>query len=400
MVYNKNENENEGQYIFRICSMKDENGWTWQQIADILNDSLGYKYGESCYRKKFQSFNSMFNDNSESIFTEDEYLNKIKDAKMALESERQKLYATKTEMQRIIRQNSRFELFYENIKNEIKCLSEPNYNPLCVNSSGECDYVLTIADIHDGAKFDIDGNSYSMQECENRFKKLLCEVVLYIKNNNIRNLKVVELGDTITGLLRISDLQLNETSVVNATIHAARLIAWFLNELSTYCYVDYYHTPSANHTQMRPLGTKASELANEDVEYVIGNYISDLLAMNNRVTVNLNFGHDYIKIPIFDFNVLAMHGHTIKNLETALKDLSVAHGELIDYLMIGHWHNGKQIPGNAFEHHDTEVLMCPSFQGTDPYALNKLGKSSKAACKLYKFNSKFGCTGTEKIILN
>jgi hypothetical protein len=67
---------------------------------------------------------------------------------------------------------------------------------------------------------------------------------------------------------------------------------------------------------------------------------------------------------------------------------------------VGHWHNGKVIPGNEHGSYDTEVLMCPSFQGTDPYAFNKLGKSSKAACKMFIFDKKYGCTGTEKFILN
>ena len=37
--------------------------------------------------------------------------------------------------------------------------------------------------------------------------------------------------------------------------------------------ISYYHTPSANHTQIRVLNAKASELADEDLEYLMGNYI-------------------------------------------------------------------------------------------------------------------------------
>lgn len=48
MSYDKLSNENEEQYILRICSMKESQGWTWQNIADILNESLGYNYGEKC----------------------------------------------------------------------------------------------------------------------------------------------------------------------------------------------------------------------------------------------------------------------------------------------------------------------------------------------------------------
>jgi hypothetical protein len=136
------------------------------------------------------------------------------------------------------------------------------------------------------------------------------------------------------------------------------------------------------------------------MEYVIGHYIHDMLGLNDRVSVHLNDGYDYIEVPVYDFNVMAMHGHTIKNMDTALRDLSVMHRKLIDYVLVGHFHNGRVIPGNEHDSHDTELLMCPSFQGTDPYAFNKLGKSSKAACKMFIFDRKYGCTGTEKFILN
>lgn len=400
MDYKKMSNENENQYVLRICSMKEQNSWTWEDIAKILNDSLGNNYGESAYRKRYQHFQRMMTDNETNLFNEDKYLNSVREAKIELEKERQKLYATKVEMQRLIRQEARFEMFYENVKNAIETLPMPEIKREFDSIDNEKAYVLCFADIHAGAKFELPTNSYSIEECERRFNVLLEKTVQYVKKNDIPLLHVVSLGDDIQGILRVSDLQLNETTVVEATVFVARMIANFLNELSAYCYVDYYHTPSSNHSQTRPIGTKASELASEDIEYVIGNYIADMLMFNSRVDVNNNFGHDYIEIPVFDYNIVAMHGHTVNNVETVLKDMSTLHGKLVDFVILGHLHTGKSIQGNERGKYDTEVLMCPSFQGTDPFAYKKLGKSSKAACKLFVFDQEYGCTGTEKFILN
>ncbi len=393
--------ETERQYFYRLCNMKDRYGFTWPEIAEIMNDTFGYNYGESKYRKEWASFKHVFSANEDELVGEDKYLEQIKAATHELEKERQKLYATKIEASRNLRQESRSELFYENIRDAILTLPMPEFSDHSnIVERRDKEYLLSIADIQAGAKFKLDCNEYSLDICKDRFDKLLGMVVDYILDNHVFKLHIVGLGDTIQGILRLSDLKLNETSVVEATVTVARLIACFLNGLSEYCDIEYYHTPTSNHAQSRNLGSKANELAFEDMEYVIGHYIQDMLSLNNSVNVHLHDGYDYIDIPIFDFNVTAMHGHTLKNIDTALKDISSARRKFIDYLVIGHYHNGKVIPGNEHGGHDTELLMCPSFQGTDPYAFNRLGYSSKAACKMFIFDREHGCTGTEKFVLN
>lgn len=398
---NRLPNENDEQYFYRVCQMKDSLGFTWPQMAEIFNKEFGCNKGDTAFRKKWAAYKSVFDANADQILGENKYLEEIKQAKRELEKERQKLYATKVETNRNLRLESREELFYENIRNTIESLPMPVFiwtQDECVRNEKE--YVLAIADIQAGANFKLDCNEYSLEICKIRFANLLHQVRDYIATHNMHRIHVVGLGDSIQGILRLSDLKLNEVPVVEATVTVARLIACFLNELSAYCFVDYYHTPTSNHSQTRNLGSKASELAYEDMEYIIGHYIHDMLQENNRISVHLHDGYDYIVIPIYDFNVMAMHGHTIKNMDTALRDLSVMHRKLIDYVFVGHFHNGRVIPGNEHDSHDTELLMCPSFQGTDPYAFNKLGKSSKAACKMFVFDKKYGCTGTEKFILN
>lgn len=328
---------------------------------------------------------------------EDGYSKELEVQRRQLEKERQKLYATKTEYSRQVRQQSRFELFYENVANELDAYDVPEFVGLSY-SKQEKAYVLSIADIHAGANFITETNEYSFEEITRRFNKLFNDIVYFVKEKNITTLKALCLGDDIQGILRLSDLQLNETSVVKATVFVAKTLAHFLNELSVYCYIDYYHCPTSNHSQTRQLGTKASEIASEDVEYVICNYVRDVLVNNDRVSVHTNFGYEYIEIPIFDFKTIAMHGHTINNIDNALKDLTYHKKTFYTTVFLAHYHAAKMGTVGEMSDTDCEVIVCPSFVGSCPYS-DKLMKGAKPSCCIYGYDEKYGHTETYKIFL-
>lgn len=50
------ENESDKQYMNRICSNKDVYGLTWNEVTDVLNESIGEQWGESKYRKWYYAF--------------------------------------------------------------------------------------------------------------------------------------------------------------------------------------------------------------------------------------------------------------------------------------------------------------------------------------------------------
>lgn len=403
----KKKSENENQYLWRVGNMIDD-GYikNWESVLSIVNSELyedksKYK-GECAYRKKYAAARQFYND----VFTkssEESQLNELQRRITELNIERQKLSATKIELNRKERQDSRFELFYENIGKELKRYAEPECSlaqqcvPICRINNKE--YVMAIADIHYGANFVVETNSYGINECHNRFKQLLAQTVDFIIEKKLTRLSVVNLGDEIQGMLRMTDLQLNETAIVKAVVGVSRLLADFLNELSKQCRIDYYSVPRSNHTQTRPLGSKASELAAEDVTYIINNYIADMLTDNPRVCVHTSEDRNYIEIPIFNYKVIALHGHGIKNIDTFLRDMSAFKREFIDYALLGHLHNYKTVSDNSGLTYDTEVLVCPSFIGADPYSESLL-KTSKPACMIFGFDEKFGLNETHKIILN
>ena len=93
-----------------------------------------------------------------------------------------------------------------------------------------------------------------------------------------------------------------------------------------------------------------------------------------------------------------MHGHQIRNVETSLKDISMLRHKICDYLILGHLHGGKDLPASEGTSYDTEVLVCPSIVGSDPYS-DSIMKGSKASVKIFGFD-KNGHTETYKFILN
>lgn len=395
--YKRFENETDEELIYRICEDKEQIG-SWQNVANIINKLTGNDFGESTYRKKYQAFKKMLEANQSKFVDSDAQLKEIEIQKRELQKERNKLYATKTEYSRQIRQQSRFELFYENVANEISLYDVPNFRYIdTLNQKNE--YILSIADIHAGANFVTETNDYSFEEITKRFEKLYTDVVNFVLDKNISNLKVLCMGDDIQGILRLSDLQLNESSVVKATVFVAKTIARFLNDLSEYCFIDYYHCPTSNHSQTRPLGTKASEIASEDVEYVICNYIKDVLVNNSRIIPHMNFGYEYIEIPIFDFKTIAMHGHTINNIDNVLKDLTYHKKTFYTTVFLAHYHAAKMGTVGEMSDTDCEVIVCPSFVGSCPYS-EKLMKGAKPSCCIYGYDKKYGHVETYKFILN
>ena len=382
MAYQKLSNENENQYILRICSMKEDQGWTWEDVASILNSSLGHNFGESKYRKQYQYFNKMLKDNETTFFTEDEYLEKIRSERRELEKERKKIQTEKIEYNRWLREEAREELIAEHISDAIRELPKLDVPNIIVPNQNTRTGILAFADPHYGKDLCIKGlfgetlNEYSPEIFEQRMWNLLSQTVQICNKEGFNELNVYDLGDEIEGCLRVAALMKLRYGVIESTVRYGHFITEWLNELTKHVRVKYQMVKDSNHCQLRMLGEPKNTFKDENISYIIADKIMDRLSDNP----NFEFAQNptgYIFDQVAGYNVFGYHGEG-NALEQAIKDFSRTYKVNIDYLIGGHKHH--KLSGNVGI--ESDIISIPSIIGIDDYSLS-LNKTSDPGATLF-----------------
>lgn len=394
-------NETPKAYRIRLYKNKELYGLSNIEIGKLCNEAFGVNWDESAHRKKTTNYIKGYNDAKSELGSVDFQLQELvrqnENIEKNIRKERYKLQATKLERDRLEKTESRFELFYENIKDAITTLPLPDIKPYKLNKVSDDEYIVLIADVHFGAKFKSIHNEYSIDIVQERFKQLLTELVLLIKERHISKITVLGLGDDVQGIIHLTDFMINQIPVVDAVVQYPRIVAQFLNELSVYCFVEYYSVMNSNHTQTRPLGTKASEIATEDVEKIIVNHIYDLVAVNERVVVHTEFSNKPVELDIKGFKIIAQHGHQVRSIgDNVLKDLSDFYKVFYNYAILGHLHAGKESVVGSSGSINNKVIVADGFEGSCPYS-DTILKDCRGSVKILKFTDK-GYTGHETVV--
>lgn len=400
----RGDDETEEDYQFRICSLREEKRLTWEDVAEILNDELDLNYTESKYRKQYGAYMRGYNKSKEeeqeaySLPVEDDMTFSKEEKEWR---ERYTLSTGKIGYYRLLRQDSRFARFYGMVAKCLKHMDVPDdLREVSIGAQeANREFIMTLADLHIGACFESVNNKYSVEIARERFEKLLSKTIIFVKEHSIEKLNILSLGDFLQGILRISDLKTNEMAVVDAFVTAMRLISEFLNKLSQYVLIDFYQVCYSNHDQIRPLGTKASELASEDMGKILFAYLNDVLEQNDRIRIIGDIEHNYLEFKIFDFDCIAMHGHQVKTAHDVYKNLANRHHKFYDYIFLGHTHSLKTFVNAEGSTYDAETLVSSSFVGSDPYA-DSLMVGSKASVLIHEFDETEGRVASYKIILN
>ena len=383
------------EYIWRVCQAKDEGiiELDWELLTKRINREL---YGEnkdrwlgsSAYRKPYQgakAFYEVFQKKINEARSGDdvEYITK----KYELEKLKKQIQTEKIELNRWIREQARGELMYEKLISTVRaCNNIPKSTLTHSNNDDELvteEYALLFGDAHFGAEFeivDIKGkvlNTYSPEIFYERINNMIAQTVAFCKKNHLTKIKVYDLGDSIDGILRVSQLMKLRYGVVESAIKYANYVAEMLYELSRYVDIEYGMV-NGNHSELRMIGQPKGTFENDNLGEVIKEIIK--IKLEKVVNIKIKEGTGNINGILFDKiagqNVVIYHGEQ-KSLQVAVKNLSYIYKEHIDLLIAGHFHHSySETVGFA-----NEVMRTPSIIGVDDYSM-KIGKASMAGATI------------------
>lgn len=396
-MYNRRDNESYFDWKLRLIKAKvdKECDLDWIEIRDLL--------GEDCHPDTLRKsavgiieYDNYYQEKVKENLSNEE-LDKLTIKKLEVQKERNKLQAEKLELNKWIREQARTENIYEKIVLAIKEL-EPIKVPSTLFKVSNSNKIATvdIADAHYGREGKILGlqdeilAEYSVELFEKRMWSLLDKTVEVCTKENISKVKVLNLSDSIDGMLRFSQLQFLQLGMVDQAVGFAEFISNWLNKLSEHFEIDYYSC-YGNHMEVRPFSSQRGEFQNENMERIIAWFVKERLKDNDRVTV-----HEpkvIQMIDIFGTNVVLTHGQDEKNLEASIKDYSMIYGKQIHILKVGHLHHqhSKTIGMSGLQ--NIEFIQSPSIAGIDEYSV-KLKKTSNAGSLITIFEEGYGklCT--------
>ena len=365
----KMEDETQDQYFYRICMMKDNLGFTWTQIAEIMNDELGLNCGESKYRKDWWAFNRIFNANVDKLVGDNTYSTELKEQIDELYKVKKQVSDQRREYNKMLVSDARADNLTEKLIEAASIVPLQDYSSMFTfnNNVSNEEAILCLSDWHYGQVSNNIWNSYNTDICKQRVAKLFEKVSSALQEHNIKTLHIVLLGDFINGAIHVGSRVAAEENACEQLMHVSELLANFINALSVY--VDKLNVYSTYGNHARTIQNKDDSIHADNMERVIPWWLKQRLINNGKVNVIDSDYYEFIYLNVCGYDIICTHGDLDKfrDLGVTVNSLfSKKYGKTIDYTFSGDKHHLE-----AFEQFGIESSLVGSLCGTDEYANNK-----------------------------
>lgn len=334
--YKRFEGESDEELIYRITGEKEKIG-SWQDVADILNRLLGTEYTESKFRKQRQAFDRMF---ASVKAAESDYATEIQNKLRELAREKIKYQDERRAWNAQNYAAARIDETMERIEAGLRDAGRINFPEVKVTQNdGSKEIVCLLADLHIGQCFSSVFGGYDVDIAAIRLLEYSSRVKEIGKRHGARVVRVVSVGDQISGNIHSAIVAANQENVIEQVKIASRLIAWFCNELYKTFEEVYFYDVFGNHSRITP--NKKDAIKDERLDDLVGWSACQMLA-------HLPNFHDERKAARLDSTLgkfqigrktyCFIHGDMDTISRDGINRLSAACKTKPDYILLGHNH--------------------------------------------------------------
>lgn len=336
-------NESFREFCHRVSSQRQELGYSWQDVADVVNQYFRLDLSAEACRKK-----------------ESRYKEELKFSP----TDKYKLADQRTQINALQKRVSREETIKEIAKEYAESITSvynfPSYErPDFINH--DKDGILLISDWHYGIEENSTFNIYNPEICKERVTKLRDKVLEIIEKENLSHVNILNLGDMVGGRIHLPLRLSSRIDVITQTMDVSELLAHFIYEISSKVEsVDYYSTLD-NHSRIDPVVKDSLDL--ESLYRITDWFLKERFSDFENIRFHNNvYGDDILTFKSLNYNIAAVHGHKDKP-EKIIDNLTLFTKTHYDMICSAHFHHFS-----CDEKNETVLVSNSSLMGTDDYA--------------------------------
>ena len=365
------------EYTDRLSVNKDIYGLKWDNVAALVNAEAGTNYSGDKYRKSYsrkmasgeitpEEIPEAFDDGD---ITSDDLLYQLQKARVQMRDERTALNAM---YRRLSREDTLKEIAADFADKMSAKKLLPTFNAPLI-SKGNKTAVLNTGDWHYGLLVDNYWNTFNVDICKERIRRMIDQTIYYCERNGVTNLIVNGLGDYISGFIHLQLRIYSQEDVISQTEDVTEIFAEMLTEFSEHFNVTF-HSVFGNHSRLN--ANKSESIDLENLERIIPWALMRRqgIADNARITIveDKIVDNDFSLFNAGKWQFAAVHGDKDR-VNNVVKNLTLMTDRKFHCIITAHKHHLS-----ADEQNGCIVVANPSLIGVDDYSKNLRLTSSPA----------------------
>ena len=317
----------------------------------------------------------------------------IEEKLIEIKKERAKLTDLRTQVNKEIREQARYEDLLNLLESEINKLSKSkplptslpkgedvslyrHFNPDKFAKRKEC--ILLLSDLHYGIEIDNSWNKFNSDIAKKRMAHMVNKTIEYGKLNNCKICHILITGDLVNNNIHLTSRLSNRENIAMQTVGVSELISESIAKLcKEFNYVSL-SLCDGNHDRIYP--NKSDNDYNDSFIHIIREFINIRCSSLNNFILNENkHGHELVNLNVCGKSIVGLHGDKMPAKAT-IPRLVTMFGK-VDYVVRGHVHNSSQ---DSFG--ESKLITVSSFSGMDEYAKH-LGLNSRPSQKILILSS-------------